>query len=327
MFVTGPDVVKTVTHEDVDFEELGRRARPQRRRSGVAHFAADDEADASTLIRRLLAYLPSNNLDDPPRVESVDDPRPLDDELDASVPDDPTQALRHARRDPPRRRRRRLLGGARAFRAEHHRRLRAARAAARSASWPSSRACWPACSTSTRRTRRRASCASATASTSRWSRSWTCPGFLPGVGQEHGGIIRHGAKLLYAYCEATVPKITVITRKAYGGAYDVMSSKHVRGDMNFAWPTAEIAVMGVEGAVNIIFKDRMAKRRRSGGRARATGGRVRGALRQSVRRRRARLRRRRDPAVGDARPDRRALELLAGKRDNVPPKKHGNIPL
>ena len=126
------------------------------------------------------------------------------------------------------------------------------------------------------------------------------PGFLPGVDQEHGGIIRHGAKLLYAYCEATVPKVTVITRKAYGGAYDVMSSKHIRGDMNFAWPTAEIAVMGAEGAVNIIFKDELAAADDPEAERERLVADVRGAVRQPVHRRGARLRRRRDPAVGDA---------------------------
>ena len=126
------------------------------------------------------------------------------------------------------------------------------------------------------------------------------PGFLPGVGQEHGGIIRHGAKLLYAYCEATVPKLTVITRKAYGGAYDVMSSKHIRGDMNFAWPTAEIAVMGAEGAVNIIYRDEIAGAADPAAERARLVERLRGGVRQPVHRRGARLRRRRHPAVGDA---------------------------
>ena len=127
------------------------------------------------------------------------------------------------------------------------------------------------------------------------------PGFLPGVGQEDGGIIRHGAKLLYAYCEATVPKLTVITRKAYGGAYDVMSSKHVGGDMNLAWPTAEIAVMGAAGAVEIIYRDELAHRQRSGRGAREADRRVRGPVREPVHRGESRLHRRRDPAVGDPR--------------------------
>ena len=154
------------------------------------------------------------------------------------------------------------------------------------------------------------------------------PGFLPGVGQEHGGIIRHGAKLLYAYCEATVPKVTVITRKAYGGAYDVMSSKHIRGDMNFAWPTAEIAVMGAEGAVNIIFKDADRDGRGSGRRARAPRRRVRGGVRQPVHRRRRAATSTTSSFRRETRPRLiAALEMLADKRDTNPRKKHGNIPL
>ena len=153
------------------------------------------------------------------------------------------------------------------------------------------------------------------------------PGFLPGVGQEHGGIIKHGAKLLYAYCEATVPKLTVITRKAYGGAYDVMSSKHVRGDINLAWPTAEIAVMGAEGAVNILNRDEIedaddpaATRARlvSEYEERFANPYVAAA---------SRLRRRRHPTVRDTTALIAALEMLADKRDTNPPKKHGNIPL
>ena len=154
------------------------------------------------------------------------------------------------------------------------------------------------------------------------------PGFLPGVGQEHGGIIRHGAKLLFAYCEATVPKLTVITRKAYGGAYDVMSSKHIRGDMNFAWPTAEIAVMGVEGAVNIIFKDRIAAADDPAAERAPPGRRLRGPVRQPVRRGGARLRRRRDHAVRDAAPaHRRPRDARRTNARRTRRKKHGNIPL
>ena len=154
------------------------------------------------------------------------------------------------------------------------------------------------------------------------------PGFLPGVGQEHGGIIRHGAKLLYAYCEATVPKLTVITRKAYGGAYDVMSSKHIRGDLNFAWPTAEIAVMGAEGAVNIIFKDAIAaaadpvepsERLVDGVRGRSS--RTRTSRRRAATSTTSSCRRETRPRLIAA------LEMLADKRDTNPRKKHGNIPL
>ena len=153
------------------------------------------------------------------------------------------------------------------------------------------------------------------------------PGFLPGVGQEHGGIIRHGAKLLYAYAEATVPKLTVITRKAYGGAYDVMSSKHIRGDINLAWPTAEIAVMGAEGAVNIIYREALAAADDvEAERARLVAD-YRERVREPVHRRGARICRRRHPAVGDATAAHPGAGVLADKRDTNPRKKHGNIPL
>ena len=182
------------------------------------------------------------------------------------------------------------------------------------------------CSTSTPPSRRRASCVPATPSTCPWSPSSTCPGFLPGTTQEWGGIIRHGAKLLYAYAEATVPKLTVITRKAYGGAYDVMSSKHIRADFNVAWPTAEVAVMGPDGAVNIVFRGELAGRGRRGAPRRARG-RLQGALRQPVRRRRARVRRRRDRAAPHAAGLVSALETALTKREPGPKRKHGNIPL
>ena len=146
-----------------------------------------------------------------------------------------------------------------AYAAEHRGRLCPSGRAQRSASWPTSRRCWPACWISIHRKKPPASCASATAFNIPIVTFVDVPGFLPGTAQEHGGIIRSGAKLLYAYCEATVPKLTVITRKAYGGAYDVMSSKHIRGDVNLAWPTAEIAVMGPDGAVNIIFRKELAQ--------------------------------------------------------------------
>ena len=258
MFVTGPNVVKTVTHEEIDFEGLGG-ARVHNETSGVAHFLAPGEPQALELARTLIGYLPQNNVDLPPRRAEWSAPRIDGATLDALVPDSPKQSYdMHT-----------VIGGivdARlvhrgpcALRAQHHLRLRAGRGPQRSASSRSSRRCSPASSTSTRPTRRRASSAPATAFNVPMLTLVDVPGFLPGVDQEHRGIIRHGAKLLYAYCEATVPKVTVITRKAYGGAYDVMSSKHVRGDMNYAWPTAEIAVMGVEGAVNIIFRDEIAE--------------------------------------------------------------------
>ncbi|MCC6992081.1 MAG: acyl-CoA carboxylase subunit beta [Acidobacteria bacterium] len=325
MFVTGPDVVRTVTHEVVDFEELGG-ALTHNSRSGVAHFALDDEVSCVQEIRRLLAFLPSNNVDDPPRVQPTDRPDRESPDLDAIIPDDPTRAY------------------------DMHKVIRAvvddsdfmevmefyagniivgfARLNGRPvgvvAQQPSVLAGVLDINSSVK--------------AARFVRFCDCfniplvtfvdvPGFLPGVGQEHGGIIRHGAKLLYAYCEATVPKLTVITRKAYGGAYDVMSSKHIRGDANFAWPTAEIAVMGVEGAVNIIYRDRIAKA--------ADPEAERAILTREYRERHATpyeaaARGYVDEVIlpRETRPKLiAALEVVRTKRDTNPPKKHGNIPL
>jgi propionyl-CoA carboxylase beta chain len=325
MFVTGPNVVKAVTHEDVDAERLGG-AGTHTSVSGVAHLAAHDEAEALDLARRILSYLPQNNLDLPPRREPRDPRDRAEPALDSMVPDDPSKPY------------------------DMHRVLEAivddaeflelqpnwaqniligfGRLDGRSIGFVAQQ---PAVLAG-------ALDIDASAKAARFVRMCDAfniplvtfvdvPGFLPGVGQEHGGIIRHGAKLLYAYCEATVPKLTVITRKAYGGAYDVMSSKHVRGDMNFAWPTAEIAVMGVEGAVNIIFRDRIARapdpaaeRTRLVGEyeaqfanpyAAAARGYVDAVILPSETR----------PRLISA------LDMLADKRDANPPKKHGNIPL
>src|SRR5450756_775079 len=256
MFVTGPNVVKTVTHEEVDSEYLGG-AETHTTISGVAHLAAADEATAMDHVRRLLAHLPQNNLGEPPRVASHDPADRRDPELDHVVPDDSQKpynmhdVIRHVVDDAdffeiqPGWAPNILIGFARL----------GGRSVGIVAQQPAVLA--------------GALDIDASIKAARFVRTCDCfnvplvtfvdvPGFLPGVGQEHGGIIKHGAKLLYAYCEATVPKLTVITRKAYGGAYDVMSSKHIRGDMNFAWPTAEIAVMGAAGAVNIIFKAEIA---------------------------------------------------------------------
>ena len=268
-------------------------------RSGVAHLAAHDEAEALDAARAILAYLPQNNLGDPPRGRARRSGRPDGRGARHVVPDDPTHALRHARRHRRDRRRRRVPRDPAGLGAEHHRRLRAARR-------PQRRHRRAAAGGPRRRARHRRVDKAA-----RFVRTCDCfnvplvtfvdvPGFLPGVAQEHGGIIRHGAKLLYAYCEATVPKVTVITRKAYGGAYDVMSSKHVRGDMNFAWPTAEIAVMGAEGAVNIIFRDEIAEADDPVAERARLVAEYEARVRQPVHRRGARLRRRRDPAVRDA---------------------------
>src|SRR5579884_3147321 len=252
MFVTGPDVVRTVTHEEVTFEQLGG-ADVHAERSGVAHFVADSEVECLALVRRLLSFLPSNNLEEPPRVPCADPVDRQEPRLNTIIPDEPTRSydmhevvrlivddgdLLEVQPDfAPNL----LVGFARL----------GGRPVGIVAQVPSVLA--------------GVLDINASVKGARFVRFCDCfnlplvtfvdvPGFLPGVAQEHGGIIRHGAKLLYAYCEATVPKLTVITRKAYGGAYDVMSSKHIRGDVNLAWPTAEIAVMGPKGAVEILFK-------------------------------------------------------------------------
>jgi propionyl-CoA carboxylase beta chain len=325
MFVTGPNVVRAVTHEDVDSERLGG-ATTHTTISGVAHLAARDEAEALTLARQILDHLPQNNLGDPPRRETRDPSDRRDLELDTIVPDDPTKpydmhdVISRVVDDgefleiQPGWAPNIIVGFARL----------GGRSVGVVAQQPSVLAGALDIDASTK--------------AARFVRTCDCfnvplvtlvdvPGFLPGVGQEHGGIIRHGAKLLFAYCEATVPKLTVITRKAYGGAYDVMSSKHIRGDMNFAWPTAEIAVMGAEGAVNILHHDRIAEA--------ADPAAERATLVADYEERFA------NPYIAAARgyvddvivpSDTRprliaALELLADKRDTNPPKKHGNIPL
>ena len=302
MFITGPDVIKTVTGEEVDFESLGG-AMSHNSKSGVAHFASDDEDACLEDTRYLLSFLPQNNLETPPRVMPSDDPMRDGPGARPRRPRQPEQAVRHARRGPPDRRRRRVLRGPRALRAQHRVRLRAARRLR------GRRRRQPA-----RPAGRRARHRLVASRRARFVR--TCdafnipiitfcdvPGFLPGTAQEWGGIIRHGAKLLYAYTEATVPKITIITRKAYGGAYDVMASKHMLADFNFAWPTAEVAVMGPEGAVNIIYRRDIASSPTPGRAPPEADRRLQGALRQPVRRGRARLHRRRDRAPRDASED------------------------
>jgi propionyl-CoA carboxylase beta chain len=325
MFVTGPNVVRAVTHEDVDAERLGG-ATTHTTRSGVAHVAAPDESSALELVAQLLGHLPQNNLADPPRVASADPRDRADVELDTIVPDDPSRP--YDMHDVIGR----IVDDGRFLEIQpgwaQNVLVGFARLDGRSvgvvAQQPSVLA--------------GALDIDASVKAARFVR--TCdafnvplvtlvdvPGFLPGVGQEHGGIIRHGAKLLYAYCEATVPKLTVITRKAYGGAYDVMSSKHIRGDLNLAWPTAEIAVMGAEGAVNVLYRDRIgaasdpeAERRRlaleyeeqfANPYVAAARGYVDDVILPHETRRR----------LCDG------LDVLAGKRDTNPRKKHGNIPL
>ncbi|TMC59759.1 MAG: acyl-CoA carboxylase subunit beta [Chloroflexi bacterium] len=325
MFVTGPDVVKTVTHEDVSFEELGG-AMTHNTISGVSHFAADNEEHCLRLIRQLLSYLPQNNLADPPYHTPHDDPLRMDSELDSLVPDNPNRpydmkdVIRH------------VVDEGEFFEVQAHfaqniligyGRLNG-RAVGIVAQQPAVLAGVLDINSSDKAARFVRFCDAFNIPLVTFE---DVPGFLPGTGQEHGGIIRHGAKLLFAYCEATVPKLTVITRKAYGGAYDVMNSKHVRGDIVYAWPTAEIAVMGPDGAVNIVFRRELEQAIDPADKKRE--------LVDEYRRTFA------NPYVAasygyiddiiephETRPKLiSALEMLQNKRDTNPPKKHGNIPL
>jgi len=257
MFITGPDVIKTVTGEEVGFEELGG-AMAHNTKSGVAHLAAQDEDACLQDTRYLLSFLPQNNLETPPRVMSSDDPMRMDEALDSVVPDNPQKP--YDMRDVVRM----VVDDGEFFEMHEH--------WARNIVCGFARLDGRAVGVVGNQPAHMAGVLDidASAKAARFVR--TCdafnvplvtfvdvPGFLPGTTQEWGGIIRHGAKLLYAFTEATVPKVTVITRKAYGGAYDVMASKHLLADMNFAWPTAEIAVMGPEGAVNIIYRRDLAQ--------------------------------------------------------------------
>ncbi len=325
MFVTGPNVVRTVTHEDVDAERLGG-ATTHTTLSGVAHIASPDEASALATARRILSYLPQNNVDDPPRIDSSDPIDRRDSELDRIVPDDPAQP--YDMHDVIGR----IVDDAAFLEIQpgwaQNIIVGFARLGGRSvgivAQQPAvlAGALDIAASTKAARFVRTCDCFNVPLLT-----FVDVPGFLPGVDQEHGGIIRHGAKLLFAYCEATVPKLTVITRKAYGGAYDVMSSKHIRGDLNIAWPTAEIAVMGPAGAVNVIYRDEIdAADDPAAERARLVADYEERFANPYIAASRGYI----DDVIlpSETRPRLIAgLELLAGKRDTNPPKKHGNIPL
>ncbi len=325
MFVTGPDVIRTVTHEDVSKEDLGG-AMTHNARSGVAHFAVADDRECLLLIRDLLGFLPSNNLDEAPRRESGDPPDREDESLDRLVPDSPNQPydildLIHAVVDD---------GNFLEVHAHYARNLVVgfARLGGRSvgivANQPAHLAGTLDIDASVKGARFVRFCDAFNVPLVTFE---DVPGFLPGTMQEFGGIIRHGAKLLYAFAEATVPKVTVIARKAYGGAYCVMASKHIRTDLNLAWPTAEIAVMGPEGAVNILYKreldgaaDPEALRAAKVGEFREKFANpfvaaARGFIDEVIR---PRTTRRRLIA---------ALAALETKRDKNPPKKHGNIPL
>ncbi len=325
MFVTGPDVVRAVTHEEVDREQLGG-ASVHTTTSGVAHLRAPDEAAAVDAARHLLSYLPQNNLTSPARVESGDPRDRQDDALDAIVPADADQPYdMHAVIDG-------VVDRGSFFEIQPEWATNVIVGFARLDGWSVGVvAQQPAVLAGVLDI-------DASVKAARFVRTCDCfnvplltfvdvPGFLPGVAQEHGGIIRHGAKLLFAYAEATVPKLTVITRKAYGGAYDVMSSRHIRGDFNVAWPTAEIAVMGSEGAVNVIFRDALAKATDS----EAERTRLVGEYEERFAHPYIAASRGYVDAVIEPHETRpwliRALEFSADKRDRNPPKKHGNIPL
>ena len=325
MFVTGPDVIKTVTHEEVTKDELGG-AMTHNATSGVAHFAVPDDRECLRLIRELLGYLPSNNVDDAPRVETSDPIDREDEALDTLVPESPNQPydmldLVHAITDEG------------AFLEVHRHYAKNiivgfARLGGRSvgivANQPAHLAGTLDIDASVKGARFVRFCDAFNIPLVTFE---DVPGFLPGTRQEYGGIIRHGAKLLFAFAEATVPKVTVITRKAYGGAYCVMSSKHIRTDVNFAWPTAEIAVMGPEGAVNILYKRELEKAadpeatraaRVAEFREKFANPHVaaeRGFIDEIIRPRQTRSK-----LIA-------ALSVLDTKRDKNPPKKHGNIPL
>jgi propionyl-CoA carboxylase beta chain len=257
MFITGPEVIKTVTGEEVDFESLGG-AMTHNSKSGVAHFAADDEEQCLEDARYLFSFLPQNNLEMPPRVEPTDDPERMDPELDTIVPDNPNKP--YDMRDVVAR----IVDDGDFFEVHEH--------FAKNLIVGFSRLNGRPIGIVGNQPAQLAGVLDINASEKGARFVRTCdafnipiltfcdvPGFLPGTSQEWGGIIRHGAKLLYAFTEATVPKLTIVTRKAYGGAYDVMNSKHMLADFNFAWPQAEVAVMGPEGAVNIIHRRDISK--------------------------------------------------------------------
>jgi propionyl-CoA carboxylase beta chain len=329
MFITGPDVIKTVTGEDVAMEELGG-ARTHNTKSGVAHYLASDEDDAISYVKTLLSYLPSNNLDDPPLVDAEADPADTDTDtdpaLDSLIPDSANQpydmhsVIRSAVDDGE-------FCEVHALYAQN-----IVVGFGRVEGYP--------VGIVANQPMHLAGCLDIAASEKAARFVRTCdafnlpiltfvdvPGFLPGTGQEWDGIIRRGAKLIYAYAEATVPKITVITRKAYGGAYDVMGSKHLGADLNFAWPTAQIAVMGAQGAVNILYRAEL--------RDAADPAAARAALVAEYEDTLA------NPYIAAERgyvdaviaPSatraqiRRGLRMLRTKRETLPPKKHGNIPL
>jgi propionyl-CoA carboxylase beta chain len=336
MFVTGPDVIRTVTHEEVTKDQLGG-AVTHNETSGVAHFLAHDDAECLAMVRELLSFLPSNNVDDPPRRQCTD---PIDREdaaLDSIVPAESNlpydiKDVIHA-----------VVDDGYFFEVQEHYAKNLVIGFARLngrpvgivANQPAFLAGVLDINASIKGARFVRFCDAFNIPLITFE---DVPGFLPGTQQEYGGIIKHGAKLLFAFAEATVPKITVITRKAYGGAYCVMSSKHIRTDVNYAWPTAEIAVMGPDGAVNIVYKRELERARSEAKNGAAGDERYAKVFQEKTEEFRERFA---NPYVAaergyvDAviRPREtrariiRALEMLDTKRDKNPPKKHGNIPL
>jgi propionyl-CoA carboxylase beta chain len=325
MFITGPDVIKTVTHQEVTKEALGG-ALTHNSVSGVAHFAADSDEHALRIVRELLSFIPSNNMEDPPAIVASDPINRVEPKLNEIVPEESNQpydireVINHVVDE--------------GYFFEVHELFAPnivvgfARLGGRAVGIVANQPAYLAGVLDI----------AASVKGARFVRFCDCfniplvtfedvPGFLPGVSQEHGGIITHGAKLLYAFAEATVPKMTVITRKAYGGAYCVMASKHIRTDVNFAWPTAEIAVMGAEGAVGVLYRRELAEAQDEDAARRAKITELeekfaspyvaaeRGFVDEVI-----------EPA--QTRPKLiRALSLLETKRDSNPQRKHGNIPL
>jgi propionyl-CoA carboxylase beta chain len=326
MFITGPDVIKEVTHEEVTKEDLGG-AMAHNSTSGVAHFAANDDRDAIQTVRQLLSYMPSNNLEDPPRAETDDPYDRAEESLNSIVPDNPNQPYDIKKVIEP------IVDEGSFMEVHEHWARNIVVGFARLDGRPVGIiANQPAHLAGVLDIK-------ASIKGARFVRFCDCfniplitfedvPGFLPGVAQEHGGIITHGAKLLYAYAEATVPKITVITRKAYGGAYCVMASKHLRTDFNYAWPSAEIAVMGPDGAVKIVYRRDL---KQAGDKAAELAAEKSAGYREKfanpwIAAERGYV----DEVIEPARTRPKliaALRVLDNKRDTMPHKKHGNIPL
>ncbi len=321
MFITGPDVIKTVTHEEVTKNELGG-AMTHNTKSGVAHFACEDDEHTMMMVRELMSYLPSNNMEDPPLKICVDDIHREDESLQTFVPADPNKPYNMIELITT------VVDDHNFFEVQSHYAknivIGFSRLGGRSvgivANQPQVLAGCLDINCSIKAARFIRFCDAFNIPIITFE---DVPGFLPGTTQEFGGIIKHGAKLLYAYCEATVPKITVITRKAYGGAYDVMSSKHIGGDVNFAYPTAEIAVMGSSGAVNIIYRNKFNNEEErqkivdnyNNTFANPYKAAELGYIDEIIYPKQTRFK-----LI-------QALEMTQNKRKNNPPKKHGNIPL